>query len=241
MLRQPIGGSFLSAHIKNYFDSQDIEIKPHYMIKQKAHVAPGQPANAELRTSLSDIRPSYHAYQQERIVLEFKESTCQLLETSFNDVAGSARPGRPFEFPDGYNLVFGSERFKLPEILFNPQQFATPQVPAPDNSIGIAQMLYNSVVNCDPDVRGHLLQNIIITGGGSLLQGFTDRVALELQKLAPGNKIRLHTPGTSIERKAASWIGGSILASLGTFHALWISKQEYEEVSINYKQLFDLC
>lgn len=27
----------------------------------------------------------------------------------------------------------------------------------------------------------------------------------------------------------APWIGGSILASLGTFQQMWISKQEYEE------------
>lgn len=32
-----------------------------------------------------------------------------------------------------------------------------------------------------------------------------------------------------IERKFASWIGGSIMASLGTFQQLWISKLEYEE------------
>jgi len=31
------------------------------------------------------------------------------------------------------------------------------------------------------------------------------------------------------ERKFASWIGGSILSSLGTFHQMWMSSQEYEE------------
>ena len=31
------------------------------------------------------------------------------------------------------------------------------------------------------------------------------------------------------ERMYSSWIGGSILSSLGTFHQLWLSKQEYEE------------
>ena len=35
--------------------------------------------------------------------------------------------------------------------------------------------------------------------------------------------------GFASERRFATWIGGSILASLGTFQQLWISKAEYEE------------
>ncbi len=38
----------------------------------------------------------------------------------------------------------------------------------------------------------------------------------------------MHVPGNPIERRYAAWLGGSILASLGTFHQLWISKQEWE-------------
>jgi actin-related protein len=34
---------------------------------------------------------------------------------------------------------------------------------------------------------------------------------------------------SNVERKFSTWIGGSILASLGTFQQMWISKQEYEE------------
>ena len=33
------------------------------------------------------------------------------------------------------------------------------------------------------------------------------------------------------ERKYSVWIGGSILASLPTFSAMWITKSEYEESS----------
>jgi actin-related protein 4 len=42
-------------------------------------------------------------------------------------------------------------------------------------------------------------------------------------------KVKTHASAISTERKYAGWIGGSILASLGTFQQLWISKQEYEE------------
>jgi hypothetical protein len=32
----------------------------------------------------------------------------------------SQRPQKPFEFPDGYNNSFGAERYRVPEIMFNP-------------------------------------------------------------------------------------------------------------------------
>lgn len=45
----------------------------------------------------------------------------------------------------------------------------------------------------------------------------------------PQAKIKLHSPGNAIERRYSSWLGGSILASLGTFHQLWVSKEEFTE------------
>lgn len=35
----------------------------------------------------------------------------------------AAVPGRPFEFPDGYNAYFGTLRMSAPEILFTPSRF----------------------------------------------------------------------------------------------------------------------
>lgn len=42
-------------------------------------------------------------------------------------------------------------------------------------------------------------------------------------------KIKIHSPTIPFERKYSSWLGGSVLASLGTFHQLWVTKEEYEE------------
>ena len=40
--------------------------------------------------------------------------------------------------------------------------------------------------------------------------------------------MKLHSPGNPTERRYGAWLGGSILASLGTFHQLWISKEEWQ-------------
>lgn len=81
----------------------------------------------------------------------------------------------------------------------------------------------------DIEIKQHILNNVVVTGSGSLLYGFNERVNIELSNVFPGPRVRLTAPGNSIERRYASWLGGSILASLGSFHQLWISKKEYEE------------
>ena len=43
-------------------------------------------------------------------------------------------------------------------------------------------------------------------------------------------KVKLIAPATPSERRFAVWIGGSILASLGSFNQLWMSKAEYDRI-----------
>ncbi|MCJ8744963.1 hypothetical protein PDJAM_G00124790, partial [Pangasius djambal] len=75
-----------------------------------------------------------------------------------------------------------------------------------------------------------LYGSVIVTGGNTLLQGFTERLNRELsQKAPPSMRLKLIASNSSMERRFSSWIGGSILASLGTFQQMWISKQEYDE------------
>lgn len=37
------------------------------------------------------------------------------------------------------------------------------------------------------------------------------------------------SPPNAVERRQSVWIGGSVLASLGSFQQMWLSKAEYEE------------
>ena len=45
---------------------------------------------------------------------------------------------------------------------------------------------------------------------------------------AAGYKTRMMSVGVS-ERALCPWLGGSIVASLGSFHELWVTRQEYLE------------
>lgn len=90
-------------------------------------------------------------------------------------------------------------------------------------------MIQASLNACDVDLRPALLNNIVVVGGGSLVYGLTRRLNVELDQMFPGPRVRLFAPGNTAERKFASWIGGSILASLGSFHQMWVSQKEYQE------------
>lgn len=80
------------------------------------------------------------------------------------------------------------------------------------------------------DIRKELLNNIVLTGGGSLFRGAPERLQAELtEKVPTAYKVKVVT-ASPLERKFSVWIGGSILASLGSFQQLWLSKAEYDEM-----------
>merc|ERR1711931_68416 len=68
---------------------------------------------------------------------------------------------------------------------------------------------------------------IVLSGGTTMYAGIADRMQKEITQLAPSTvKIKIIAPP---ERKYSVWIGGSILASLSAFQAMWITKEEYDE------------
>ena len=75
-------------------------------------------------------------------------------------------------------------------------------------------------------MRQVLMGNVVLAGGGSLFAGLGERLNNELVRNFP--HVKIHAPGNPAERRYGSWLGGSILASLGTFHQLWISREEWQ-------------
>lgn len=246
--RSPLGGEYISSQIRALFKAnspQPITITPHYLISSKSPVEAGQPPQATYKTFPPERAPdaSYRTLLEDRILSEFKESVVQVWPGPNklgapgpngipNEDVAKTSPGRPFEFPDGYNQVFGVDRFRPVESLFDAKA-AIPDpdspLPAPTQAQTIPELIKSALNGVDVDIRPHLLANVVVTGASSLLYGFTDRLNQELMQTFPGPRVRISAPGNTSERRFGSWIGGSILASLGTFHQLWISKKEYEE------------
>lgn len=128
--------------------------------------------------------------------------------------------GEEFKLPDGNILRLGTERFRAPEILFDPEIIGS-------EYSGIHQVVVDAINRVDLDLRKSLFGNIVLSGGSTLTRGFGDRLLSEIRRLAVKDvKIKIFAPP---ERKYSTWIGGSILASLSTFRKMWVSAEEYQE------------
>ena len=112
----------------------------------------------------------------------------------------------------------GSERFRAPEILFDPEIIGL-EYP------GIHQIVVDAINRTDMDLRKSLFGNIVLSGGSTLTKGFGDRLLYEVQRLAVKDmRIKIFAPP---ERKYSTWIGGSILAGLSTFRKVCVNRPEY--------------
>lgn len=246
--RTRMAGNYLNDQIQSMFTSKGITVTPRYMVANKEPVGLEEPPKYTPRSFDYSLTDTFQTQEVSRVLEEFKESCV---------VAEPDESSQTFEFPDGYSRSFSAERYEVAEPLFKSAATAEDsELVAPDEAEsaasqsktdvetltttdrttssfserGISDLIVDTINACDVDIRANLANNIVITGGTTMVTGFTQRVNQELTQALSGLKVRIHAPGNAIERKNSAWIGGSILASLGTFHQLWISKKEYEEV-----------
>jgi actin-related protein len=97
----------------------------------------------------------------------------------------------------------------------------------------IPKMALDSILKCDTDSHSSLLAGLVVAGGGSSIDGVPDRLRAEIEQLVHSSapsawKVKMTAAGNN-ERPLSCWIGGSILASLGSFHEMWMTKAEYAE------------
>ena len=131
------------------------------------------------------------------IVKSIKERACYL---SSNPVKEETNQPEKFAYtlPDGQVIELGSSRYRATELLFRPDLIG-------DESEGIHEILANSILKSDMDLRKNLYQNIVLSGGSTLFKGFGDRLLNELKKMAPKDvKIKIASPK---ERLYSTWIG----------------------------------
>ncbi|CAD8051583.1 unnamed protein product [Paramecium primaurelia] len=183
----------------------------------------GRACTQYLVNILNELGVSFTSSAEMEIVRDMKEKLCYVAldyEEEMKKYKESAANNRPYELPDGNVVVIQNQRFRCPELLFKPN-FIGLEVS------GIHELTFKSIMKCDIDVRKDLYGNVVMSGGTTMFPGIPERLSKELTSLAPSSmKIKVVAPP---ERKFSVWIGGSILSSLSTFQAMWITRSEYDE------------
>uniref|UniRef100_A0A8C6Q795 Actin like 6A n=1 Tax=Nothobranchius furzeri TaxID=105023 RepID=A0A8C6Q795_NOTFU len=227
IVKSPLAGDFMSMQCRELFQELSVEIIPPYMIASKDAVREGSPASWKKKEKLPQVTRSWHNYMCNCVIQDFQASVLQVSDSPYDEQVAAQMPTVHYELPNGYNCDFGAERLKIPEGLFDP---SNAKGLSGNTMLGVGHVVTTSVGMCDIDIRPGLYGSVVVTGGNTLIQGFTDRLNRELsQKTPPSMRLKLIANNTTVERRFSAWIGGSILASLGTFQQMWISKQEYEE------------
>ncbi|XP_026767763.1 actin-like protein 6B isoform X3 [Pangasianodon hypophthalmus] len=210
IVKSPLAGDFITMQCREMFQEMNIDIIPPYTIASK------------------------------EVIQDFQASVLQVSDSPYDEQVAAQMPTLHYEMPSGYNADYGAERLRIPEGLFDPSNV---KGLSGNTMLGVGHVVTTSIGMCDIDIRPvrslhsflqtglcGLYGSVIVTGGNTLLQGFTERLNRELsQKAPPSMRLKLIASNSSMERRFSSWIGGSILASLGTFQQMWISKQEYDE------------
>jgi actin-related protein len=162
------------------------------------------------------ITSSYRNESEKLHVRRLKEEVCRVSENKDLRVSvGNAA----YELPDGTLVDCSKIAQSVPELLFT------------NTAKNIPSMVNEVIVKCktsDESLAQSILVSVVVSGGTTAMTGFNERIHNDLsvayKGFAPVVKCQ-----SGPDPSESAWVGGSIVASLGNFSSLWITKREYEE------------
>jgi actin-related protein len=153
---------------------------------------------------------------------ELKEKFCFVELKSQESGSVISTQQHDFELPDSTIISLTNERWKCPELLFDPCSTV-------ENESPIQTLVHECIKPVDNELRKVLFENIHIAGGNTLFEGFEERLRSEIS-LKNKAKVQVIAP---MERMYSTWIGGSILTCISSFNDNWILRQDYSEIGPN--------
>ena len=233
LIKNNIAGDYITQLLEKKLNSKNIVINPFYAFKREKN---GDQFKTTFINSdeLKLYDKSYETFWKREIVRDIKEACLitndePLKYDSEKDIfiPTSIPQELIYDLPDGNTINLVEDRNTILERMFNP-------IKDVEGFNGYHQMVNEAISKADLEIKKELYSNIFLCGGNTLFSGFAERFQ---KQISSSNKqlfkLKIITHPSNTERKFSTWIGGSILSSLGTFHQLWLSKAEFEEHGTN--------
>ena len=192
---------------------------PHAV--EKMDIA-GRELNNYCQRLLMEAGHNFVSSAEQEIVKAIKEAECyvaQSFDEELAEISASASKDSLYTLPDKSQITIpGLVKIQTAELLFKPSLNGK-------NCQSVQDLTWTSIQKADLDVRKELCKNVILSGGSTMYEGLPDRLNKELTAKSPSEIRIIAQP----DRKYAVWKGASTLASLSTFAASVITKDEFTE------------
>ena len=150
------------------------------------------------------------------------------LDENFQDII--LEETRLYKLPDDTIIDIPRKcRLLASEMLFNPKV-------VDKEDLGLRDLIVNSVRKSEivnDSLKETLVNNIILSGGTTMIHGFSERIKKELSGYKDENEWSLEFKPIVVadnNRYISKWIGMSMIASMSAFDKLFIKKTEYQEL-----------
>lgn len=145
--------------------------------------------------------------------------------------------------PEDFEYILNKNILKIPGYIR--EESAEVLFEKDNDKMSLPYLILDSILACPMDVRKLLSENIVLSGGSCFLPGFSHRVLSEIQEIVKSedkygvlSKCIFSVIKPPVHPNIAPWLGGSILASLGSYYKKSVTKEYFVK---HNKRLADWC
>lgn len=181
---------------------------------------------SSIKTSMASKFPVLADRIKDDLIEQIKREKFKVTDTSsFRMVYNENIDNSVFELPDNKNIIIGKEAHDVPEQFFYHEKDGRPA----QNPTSLQNLIYQCLENVKNYKRKDMLENIILTGGGSCIFNLSERLERELKVLLKDLSYvsKISSAHNLVERECTGWMGASVVASMSTFGEYLMDKSEY--------------